>query len=321
MKNPPPPPLHSRYPPRKLLLFLLSNTHPAIGVMGNTNTITLYNNTKEVVDIIDFLGIITGKTVKAGGQTHIDPKEYDGNESRGGRLPLLMIFCGGSLLKSPEGDLCAGEQIFSTCVKTVTIYQLNDQNPTGVVNYEVKFQLQHEYRKVTANTLKFSRDQLLDNDYGWSVQFINGSVKLTLKEGVTMTLDPSKLFTRINDPEIISLLHMVLMFWPRTFADWNHKGDLMTIVGLVNQLMVQARDYNANRLKGEVTKVIEKLVSDLNQLCATKVEWYRPLFPGMETKFPPVEGKMDEVDEKKLEKFKTTIAPLLQQKSSPGRSS
>ncbi|KAF7116100.1 hypothetical protein RHSIM_RhsimUnG0038400 [Rhododendron simsii] len=308
MKNPPPPPLHSRYPPRKLLLLLLSNTHPGIGVMGNTKSITLYNKTKEVVDIIDFRGIITGKTVKAGGQTDINPKEYDGDDSRGGRLPLLMIFCGGSLLKSPKGDfLIAGEEFFSTCFKTVTIDQPNDQNSNGDVNYKVMFEPQHAYRKVTVNPLEFSRDQVLDHDNGWSVQFINGNVKLTRKEGVTMILDPSKLFSTniVDDPET-SLLCMVLNFWPRTFADLKCKDDLVGTVRVVNGLMVQAKKYNVDRPEGADAEVMKNVVV-LNKLCAATVEWYRPLFPWMVGKFPPVA----KVDQEKLKKFETIIKPLL----------
>ncbi|KAI8568922.1 hypothetical protein RHMOL_Rhmol02G0238300 [Rhododendron molle] len=161
--------------------------------------------------------------------------------------------------------------------------------------------------------VEFSRDSVLDLDNGWSVQFINGSVKLTRKEGVTMTLDPSKLFARniVDCPET-PLLCMVLKFWPRTFADLICKDDLVKTVRFVNDLMVQAKKYNVDRTKGEVAKVKEN-VNVLNELCAAKVEWYRPLFPGMEKEFPPVAETMAEVDQEKLKKFATTIAQLLQQ--------
>ncbi|KAF7112543.1 hypothetical protein RHSIM_RhsimUnG0218900 [Rhododendron simsii] len=281
--------------------------------MGKKNTITLYNKTKEDVEIINFRGIITSKTVKADGQTDIDPKEYNGNDSQQGRLPSLMILCGGSLLKSPEGDfLIAGEEFFNTCFKTVTIDQPNDQNSTGVVNYEVKFQPQHAYRKVTANTLKFSRDPVLDHDNGWSVQCINGRVKLTRKEGKPMTLDLSELFASnsVHEPETPLFCMALLTFWPGAFG----KGDLEKTVGVVNDLMVQAKKYNVDRPEGAVAEVMKNVVV-LNTLCAAKVEWYRPLFPWMVEKFPPVA----EVDQEKLKKFETIIKPRLN--SFLGRSS
>ncbi|XP_058200750.1 uncharacterized protein LOC131315610 [Rhododendron vialii] len=307
MKNPPPP-LHSRYPPRKLLLFLLSNTHPAIGVMdairrligelrtlasnilhaiGVTNTIKLCNETNEVVDIRELRGIITGEnnvfsriTLTARGKTDIDPKEYDGADSRGGQLPLLLIFCGGSLLRLPNGDfLFPGEEFFSTFFETVTIAdaQPNDQNSTGVVNYEVKFQPRYAPDRV--HSLE------------------------------AVTLDPSKLFASnvVNDPET-SLLNMVLEFWPRTFTNLKSKDDLGRTVRVVNDLMRLAKLYNVDRSRVEVAKVVEK-VRVLNELRATNVEWYRPLFPGMEDRFPTV--AIAEVDRVKLQKFATTIQPLL----------
>ncbi|KAF7150323.1 hypothetical protein RHSIM_Rhsim02G0192400 [Rhododendron simsii] len=117
-----------------------------------------------------------------------------------------------------------------------------------------------------AGILQVCRDLVLDHGNGWPVQhFENGSVKLTRKEGMTMTLDPS--------------------------------------------------------VKIEVAKVVEK-VSVLNELGAAKVEWYRPLFLGMEDQFPPVAETMAEADQEKLKWFATTIEPLLRQPNSLlGRSS
>ncbi|KAF7150861.1 hypothetical protein RHSIM_Rhsim02G0190100 [Rhododendron simsii] len=105
-----------------------------------------------------------------------------------------------------------------------------------------------------------------------------------------------------------------LQFWPRTFAYLNCQDDLGRTVCVVNDLMRQAKLYNVDRSKVKVAKVEEK-VRVLNELCVDKVEWYRPLFPGMENRFPPVET-MVEVDHEKLKKFATTIEPLLRQPNS-----
>ncbi|XP_058200746.1 uncharacterized protein LOC131315602 [Rhododendron vialii] len=336
MQNSPLPLQYSRYPPRKLLLFLLSNTHPAVGVMdkvrkllsytlhaiGVTNTIKLYNKTEEVVDIRELRGeIITGEnnvfstiTVTADGEADIDPKEYDGADCRGGQLPLLMIFCGGSLLRLPNGHfLLPGEEFFSTIFETVTIVPLNDQTSTGVVNYDVKFQARTASDKV--DSLKFSRDPVLDHDNGWSVQCINGKVKLTRKEGKPMALDPELFASNIVlEPETSLFWKALVTSWPGTFAYLNGKGDLEKTVGVVNDLVVQAKKYNVHRPKDAVAKV-KKNVDVLNKLCAAKVEWYRPLFPWMVENFPSVA----EVDQEKLKKFETSIKSLLN--SFPGRSS
>ncbi|KAF7112278.1 hypothetical protein RHSIM_RhsimUnG0245700 [Rhododendron simsii] len=169
-----PPPSHHHTRP--------SNTHPAIGVMGNRHTIMLENKTNEVIDIVELRGLIPPKTVEADGRTEIKPKMYDGS---GGLLPLLMIFCGKRVLRSPKGDfLLPGEKFFNPSFKTVTIDQ--HQVSTEVVNYKVKFQPRDGSGGVDP-PLEFSRDPVLDQDNGWSVQFINGSAKLTRKEGVTDT--------------------------------------------------------------------------------------------------------------------------------------
>ncbi|KAF7112938.1 hypothetical protein RHSIM_RhsimUnG0177700 [Rhododendron simsii] len=150
--------------------------------MGNRHTIMLENKTNEVIDIVELRGLIPRMTVEAGGRTEIKPKKYDGG---GGLLPLLMIFCGERLLRSPKGDfLLPGEKFFSPSFKTVTIDQ--HQVSTEVVNYKVKFQPRDGSGGVDP-PLEFSRDPVLDQDNGWSVQFINGSAKLTRKEGVTDT--------------------------------------------------------------------------------------------------------------------------------------
>ncbi|KAG5562710.1 hypothetical protein RHGRI_005439 [Rhododendron griersonianum] len=112
---------------------------------------------------------------------------------------------------------------------------------------------------------------------------------------------------------------MVLKFWPRTFTDLNCKDDLGRTVCVVNDLMRQAKLYKVDRSKVEAAKV-EGNVRDLNELCAAKVEWYRPLFLGIQ--FLPVAETMAEVDQEKLKKFVATIEPLLQPPNSlPGRSS
>ncbi|XP_058200659.1 uncharacterized protein LOC131315555 [Rhododendron vialii] len=267
--------------------------------MGNKihkNT-RLINNTDEVMEIRVFRGLITGMgknyVIESHQHTDIDGTMYDGADSRGGPLPSVMIFCDRRIpLRSSKGDLVLpGEQFFS--FKTVTIDQVpEDQNSTGVVNYEVKFQEPRDASVVSAKSLK------------------------------AMTLNPSKLFANniVHDPET-SLLNMVLKFWPRTFTDLNRRDDLERTVGVVNNLMRQAKLYNVDRSKVEVAKVVEK-VRVLNELCAAKVEWYRPLFPGMENQFPPVAETMAEVDQEKLKKFATTIEPLLRQPNSLlGRSS
>ncbi|KAI8568966.1 hypothetical protein RHMOL_Rhmol02G0242200 [Rhododendron molle] len=270
MKNPPPP-LHSRYPPRKLLLFLLSNTHPAIRVMGNKNTTTLINDTDEDMEIREFRGIITGEnnlfspiTVKARDRTNTDPTKFGGADSQGGQPSNLMICCGGSLLRWPEGNsVLRGERFINS--KTVTIKKLEDQNSTGVVCYEVIFQ-----PRDAADQKKKPRDA-------------SGSDRATSLKA--MTLDPAKLFSSniVDDPET-SLLHKVLEYWPRTFTNFNSKDDLEKTVRAVNDLMVlakkynalrvQAKEYSADPLTGEA-KVMEKVkekVGVLNNLCAAKEE-------------------------------------------------
>ncbi|KAI8568918.1 hypothetical protein RHMOL_Rhmol02G0237900 [Rhododendron molle] len=247
------------------------------------NATRLINYTDEVMEIREFRGIFTDEnnfisvtTVIARKHTNIDATKYGGDDSQGGHPSYLMIFGGGSLLRSSKGDLLLpGEEFIR--FKTVTIDQVpEDQNSTGVVNYEVKFQ----QRDASVTALK------------------------------AMTLDPSKLFASniVDDPET-SLLNMVLKFWPRTFTDLNCKDDLGRTVCVVNDLMRQAKLYKFDRSKFEADKVVEK-VRDLNELCAAKEEWYRPLFPGI--RFPPVAETMAEVDREKLKKFAAAIEDLLQ---------
>ncbi|KAF7150858.1 hypothetical protein RHSIM_Rhsim02G0192300 [Rhododendron simsii] len=116
--------------------------------MGNKNTTWLINNTDEVMEIRQFRGLILDKnnfinkkTVKAHERINIDSKNYDGHDCRGGQPSCLMIFCGGSLLNlrsSEEYLLLPGDKFIN--FETVTIDKSEDQNSTGVVNYEVKFQ-------------------------------------------------------------------------------------------------------------------------------------------------------------------------------------
>ncbi|KAI8568956.1 hypothetical protein RHMOL_Rhmol02G0241100 [Rhododendron molle] len=219
------------------------------------NATRLINYTDEVMEIREFRGIFTDEnnfisvtTVIARKHTNIDATKYGGDDSQGGHPSYLMIFCGGSLLRSSKGDLLLpGEEFIR--FKTVTIDQ-------------------------------------------------------------AMTLDPSKLFASniVDDPET-SLLNMVLKFWPRTFTDLNCKDDLGRTVCVVNDLLRQAKLYKFDRSKFEADKVVEK-VRDLNELCAAKEEWYRPLFPGI--RFPPVAETMAEVDREKLKKFAAAIEDLLQ---------
>ncbi|KAG5562706.1 hypothetical protein RHGRI_005435 [Rhododendron griersonianum] len=262
---------------------------------GDKNTTWLINSTDEVMEIREFRGIFTGEnnffskiTVKASEQTDIDATQYGGDDSQGGQPSYLMIFCGGSLLRSSEGDLLLlrGEEF---------------------INFKTVF------RDIVLD---------LDHDNGWSVQHCkNGSVKLTSKDGMTMTLDPSKLFAAVVDPVETLLLGTVLKFWPRIFADLYDNDKLGSTVCIVNDLMRQAKLYCVDQSKVEAAKVVGK-VRDLNDLCATKVEWYRPLFPGMEDRFPLVAETMAEVDQEKLKRFAATIEPLLRQPNSlNGRSS
>ncbi|KAF7151581.1 hypothetical protein RHSIM_Rhsim02G0190600 [Rhododendron simsii] len=230
--------------------------------MGNKNTTTLINRTKETMEIREFRGIFVDEnhffskiTVEAGQQTDMDSTKYRRGDSQGGELSSLMIFCGGSLnLRSSKGDdlLLRGEDFIQFKTVTIVPAEAEDQNSTGVVNYEVEFK-PRDASVVSAKSLKF---------------------------------------------------------WPRTFAYLKCNDDLGRTVRVVNDLMRQAKLYNVDRSKVEVAKVVEK-VCVLKKLCAAKVEWYRPLFPGMENRFPPAGG--GEVDQEKLQKFATAIEPLLRQ--------
>ncbi|XP_058201241.1 uncharacterized protein LOC131315994 [Rhododendron vialii] len=123
---------------------------------GNTNTTTLINNTDEIVEVREFRGIFTGEnnfirpiTMKARQHTDIDPTRYGGGDSRGGQPSSLKISCDGSLLRCPPSGqdlLLRGEEFINS--KTVTIGKSEDQNSTGVVNYEVKFQPRDAYASV-----------------------------------------------------------------------------------------------------------------------------------------------------------------------------
>ncbi|KAG5562717.1 hypothetical protein RHGRI_005446 [Rhododendron griersonianum] len=279
--------------------------------MGYTK---LINNTNKVMAACEFRGMFTGEvnvmgTANAKGHINIDKTKYSRNELK------VMIFCDGiSLLKSSEQDLVLrGEEFFH--FKTVTIDQVQvPGDSTGVVNYVVKFEPQ-------GTPLKVLRHLDVDHDNGWSVQHsVNGIVKLTREEGMTTTLDPSKLFAPniVHDPPETLLLNVFLKFWPRTFADLSCKDDLGTTIRNVNYLMRQANFHHANESNNvEVDKVVVQKVYDLHKWCAAMVKWYRPLFPNIQ--FPQVAEQMAEVDQGKLERFVAYIKPLLPKP--PGSSS